>query len=72
MQDVKQRTGQTRGNPIGLDQNAVFYADDTILVGTQPRELQKVLHAIEAISKDYGLRLNEKKCEHVAINNIRR
>merc|ERR1712023_559374 len=53
---------------MGLDFSEVYYADDTILLGNDVREIQKTLRTIESVSREYGLRLNEDKCEHIQIN----
>ena len=45
----------------GINFGEVLYADDTILLGKEHKEVQKVLHRIEEISKQYGLALNREK-----------
>ena len=41
----------------------VLFADDTICFSQSPDELNHFLHRIEIHSKNYGLQLNEDKCE---------
>ena len=57
---------------MNLDYSEVFCADDTILFGTKAYELEKILQNIEEVSSEYGLRLNQKKCEHIHINSNKR
>ena len=46
----------------------VLYADDTIMVGHKPREIQERLVLLEKEASKYGLKLNKTKCEHLGIN----
>ena len=46
----------------GVDFDAVYYADDTILFSTSPRGLNEILKHMEISSGHYGLKLNRAKC----------
>lgn len=46
----------------GVDFDAVYYADDTILFSTSPRGLNEILKHMEICSGHYGLKLNRAKC----------
>ena len=47
----------------------MLYADDTVLLGKNHEEVQRVSHKIEETSKQYGVTLNREKCVHPRINN---
>ena len=47
----------------GIDFDEVFYADDTICIGTDTRKLNEFIREIEVLGEKYGLRLNKGKCE---------
>ena len=55
--------------PEGVYFGEVLHADDTILIGKDHKEVQKVLQKMEEISKEYGLSLNREKSVHLRINN---
>ena len=46
----------------GVDFDAVYYADDTILFSIPPRGLNELLQHMEECSGHYGLKLNRAKC----------
>lgn len=46
----------------------LLYADDTLLVGTRAREINIMLDAIVRHSAYYNMRLNQSKCEYIAMN----
>lgn len=46
----------------GVEFDAVFYADDTILFSTKPRALNELLKHMENCSERYGLKINRRKC----------
>ena len=48
--------------------NELLYADDTLLISKTTRGMNKFLHAIEEESAYYGLRLNQAKCNILAMN----
>ena len=48
--------------------NEFLYADDTLLISKNTRGMNKFLHAIEEESAYYGLRLNQAKCNILAMN----
>eukprot|EP00975_Prorocentrum_lima_P018909 3984187-Prorocentrum_lima.AAC.1 len=45
----------------GFNDSMLLYADDTVCMGTDAATLQHLLHAIEEISAEYGLSLNQTK-----------
>eukprot|EP00973_Karenia_brevis_P092619 12413267-Karenia_brevis.AAC.1 len=57
--------------PNGVGFTEVLYADDTILLGKDPKQIQEALHNIEDHSKKYGLALNTNKCTHLRFNSIK-
>ena len=67
--DVHWQAERREYYPEGVDFGEVLDADDTILIGKNHKEVQKVLQEIEDISKEYGLTLNKEKCIHSRINN---
>ena len=48
--------------------NELLYADNTFLISKNTRGMNKFLHAIEEESTYYGLRLNQAKCNILAMN----
>ena len=60
------RTANSRHDGIGFDR--VYYADDILLITTNTRAANNVLHHVERISEQYGLQLNRDKCCYVAMN----
>lgn len=46
----------------------VYYADDTILISTDTKAINKLLKLIQTISRKYGLNLNMDKCVAVKRN----
>ena len=54
--------------PPNHDFDEVLYADDTIILSTDTRTVQKYLHKIEEVASQYGLSLNKNKCEAVDTN----
>ena len=49
----------------GANFDEVLYADDTILISTDTRVINKLLAKIEKEGKRYGMKLNRGKCEVV-------
>ena len=49
--------------PCVLPVNELVYADDTLVVATDPCRAETHMRCIEAMGMNYGLRLNWKKCE---------
>ena len=45
----------------GVNINNIRYADDTVLISTSPRELQKMLNELEKIGEQYGMSINVNK-----------
>ena len=54
--------------PINHDIDEVLYADDTILCSTNAKTVEKLLHRIEDIGRQYGLHLNKDKCDAISTN----
>jgi len=46
----------------------ILYADDTLLMSKNSRPMNKLIAAIEKESAYYGMRLNKKKCQFIAMN----
>ena len=69
LHDVHWQAEKREDYPDGVDFGEVLYADDTILVRKDPKEVQKVLQNFEEVSKEYGLSLNKEKCVHLRISN---
>ena len=65
LHDVYWQAEKRNDYPEGVDFGEVLYADDTILIGKDHKEVQKVVQKIEEISKEYGLSLNREKCVHL-------
>ena len=72
LHDVHWQAEKRKDYPEGIDFGEVLYADDTILIGKDAEEVQKVLQKIEEVSKEYGLILNKGKVIHLRINNENR
>eukprot|EP00975_Prorocentrum_lima_P047197 9869402-Prorocentrum_lima.AAC.1 len=58
------------GHLPGILTSDVLYADDTLCFSSDASTLEKILHAIETVSAQYGLRLNKRKCELLSFNSI--
>ena len=52
----------------GLAFDRVYYADDTRIIATCTQACHNLLHEIEKVSAQFGLRLNREKCSYVAID----
>eukprot|EP00973_Karenia_brevis_P050124 6956210-Karenia_brevis.AAC.1 len=53
-------SGQDRTDkPDGVEFTEVLYADDTILLGKDPGQIQQTLHRLEEHSQKYGLAVNK-------------
>ena len=53
--------------PCVLPDNELVYANDTLVVATDPCRAETHMRCIEAMGMNYGLRLNWKKCEVLPI-----
>ena len=53
LHDVHWQAEKSNDYPEGVDFGEVLYADDTVLIGKDHREVQKVLQKIERISQEY-------------------
>ena len=47
-----------RSRKAGIDFDRVYYADDTVLLATNTYTANRILWAVERISKQFGLLLN--------------
>ena len=52
----------------GLDFSEILYADDTLLVPKNDKDATLLLNEIEKESEYYNMKLNEDKCEYIAMN----
>ena len=53
--------------PYVLPVNELVYADDTLVVATDPGRAETHMRCIQAMGMSYGLRLNWRKCEVLPI-----
>ncbi len=54
--DINEQLTQTHQQHLdGQTADEILYADDTALISTSGRRINKVLHYIEAIGQDYGM-----------------
>ena len=58
--------GQFDSFPDGLEES--LYADDTLLIGKDPKLIQRYMNVIAEEGKRYGLHLNMSKLEMIQIN----
>ena len=49
-------------------ERAMHYADDTLIITTCTQACKNLLHEIEKVSAQFGLRLNRDKCSYIAMN----
>ena len=71
MHDVHEEVAPKQSpDPINdfTDFNEIFYADDTMIFGSNIANITRTLHCIEKHSARYGMRLNRKKCAHIDMN----
>ena len=68
--DAHHECGASRWSSMSelLGDTELLYADDTLLVGSEKKAVEKLLHAIENQSNRYGMKLNKAKCETLALN----
>ena len=52
----------------GHNINNLRYADDTVLISENEKDLQQLLNIVESKSKEKGLELNSKKTEVMVIS----
>ena len=45
----------------------IRYADDTVILASSTHDLQRLLDSIVRVSRDFGMKLNEKKTKVVVI-----
>ena len=56
---------------IGMQEDEVLYADDTVCMTENENATNRLLRAIEIEGANYGLRLNKKKCEYLHFGEAR-
>ena len=56
----------------GININNIRYADDTVLISTSPRELQKMLNELEKIGEQYGMSIDVSKTECLVVTKLER
>ena len=54
----------------GVNMNNIRYADDTVLISTSPRELQKMPNKLEKIGEQYGMSINVNKTECLEVTKL--
>ena len=54
----------------GVNINNIPYADDTVLISTSPRELQKMQNELEKIGEQYGMSINVNKTECLIVTKL--
>ena len=50
--------------------NNIRYADDTVLISTSPRELQKMQNELEKIGEQYEMSINVNKTECLVVTTL--
>ena len=55
----------------GTHCDQVLYADDTICMSEDEDAMERLIHAVEKEGKQYGLKLNQTKCEYLYFGNAR-
>ena len=50
--------------------NNTRYAEDSVLIATSPRELQKILNELEKIGEQYGMSINVNKTECLVVTKL--
>eukprot|EP00975_Prorocentrum_lima_P023886 5027323-Prorocentrum_lima.AAC.1 len=54
----------------GIQFDSILYADDTSLVSGSSGIIQAILVAIQEIGLDYGMALNQDKCEMLRFHSL--
>ena len=54
----------------GVNIKNIRFADDTVLISTSPRELQKMLNELEKISEQYGMSINVNTTECLVVTKL--
>ena len=69
-EDIHTRIGRqiNHGKIAGLPFTEILYADDTLLVMKNTRDTNLLLKEIETESSYYSMKLNNAKCEVIAMN----
>ena len=68
--DISRRLDRrtTGARKAGVEFDRIYYADDTVLLTTNTYAANRILWAIEAVSRQFGLMLNREKCSYIAMN----
>ena len=64
MHDCRAKLGD-----IPMELEELLYADDTLLIGREPAELQRYMDCIATEGRRYGLQLNNSKLEMLQIHS---
>ena len=67
-QDKELQEELDRHKILGTLFDELLYADDTMLIGSNKKSVEALLHAVENQSNRYSMNLNKGKCETLAIN----
>eukprot|EP00975_Prorocentrum_lima_P021534 4537685-Prorocentrum_lima.AAC.1 len=59
----------SHGRIPGINLDAILYADDTALASNSSRSLQALLQSIQTVGIEYGMQLNQLKCELIRFNS---
>ena len=65
-QSISRSTKSSRYQGISFDR--IYYADDTLLVTTNSRAANNLLHKVEIVSQQYGFSLKRDECSYIAMN----
>ena len=57
-------------NEVDINNILYGYANDTVLISTSPRELQKMLNELEKIGEQYGMPINVNKTECLVVTKL--
>eukprot|EP00975_Prorocentrum_lima_P063459 12891707-Prorocentrum_lima.AAC.1 len=60
---ISQGHDLNRGKLPGITDNELLYADGTACFSTKADLTEATLHSIETVSQQYGLKLDQGKCE---------
>ena len=67
--DVKAKLNTPKQKEVirGIQFSEVVYADDTLIFGPYTHAINKLLHAIQAESQYYNMKLNYDKCRNLTL-----
>ena len=68
--DISRRLDRrtTGARKAGVEFDRIYYADDTVLLTTNTYAANRILWAMEDVSRQLGLMLNRAKCSYIAMN----